>query len=237
MRLNKVIADAGVVSRRAADRLIEEGRVRINGRVVTELGTRIDGNDTVLVDGRQIPLPARHVYLLLNKPKNTITTTSDERGRRTVMDLVGVRERIFPIGRLDRDTTGALLLTNDGELANRLMHPSYGVPREYSVVLDRPLDVRHAKEIAAGGIELDGGDTTGPCELWMDDRDRTNVQLVLREGKNREVRRLFAHFGYDVKRLDRRAYAGINRRGLARGEWRRLDRREVTELRRLVGLA
>lgn len=235
IRINKLIADAGVASRRAVDALITEGRVKINGKVVTELGTRVMPNDRVMVDGNQISDPERHVYFIMNKPKDTITTTQDELGRRTVLDLIGHRSRIYPVGRLDRNTTGVLILTNDGDLAHRLMHPSYGVERRYDVVLDRVLDFRDAKKISAG-VELDNGDTTQECELFVDDRDHTKVEIVLREGKNREVRRLFEHFGYEVVRLHRVEYAGLTARGLARGEWRPLDRREISALRRLVEL-
>jgi 23S rRNA pseudouridine2605 synthase len=235
-RLNKVIADAGIASRRAADAMIADGRVHVNGRLVTELGTRVTPNDQVKVDGKIIGLPERHVYVLLNKPKDTITTTSDERGRRTVLDLVDLHERLYPVGRLDRNTTGALLLTNDGDLAHRLMHPSYGVQRFYEVELDRPLTFADAKEIARGGIDLGDGDVTSSCELFVEDRDRKLVTIVLREGKNREVRRLFEAFEYHVEKLNRRAYAGLTTRGLARGEWRHLEREEIAGLRRLVKL-
>jgi 23S rRNA pseudouridine2605 synthase len=216
--------------------MIAEGRVKINGSVVTELGTKVSPYDRIMVDNKLIGEPERHVYVVLNKPKDTITTTSDERGRRTVLDLVQTEERIYPIGRLDRNTTGVLLLTNDGELANRLMHPRYGVERIYNVVLDKALDLKHARAIAAGNVDIGEGDITGQSEVSVDDRDRTHVQILLREGKNREVRRLFEHFGYDVVRLDRKVYAGVSSRGLARGESRRLDRREVSALRRLVDL-
>ena len=230
-----MIADAGVASRRAADEMIAEGRVKVNGRVVTELGTRVTSNDKVMVDGKLISDPERHVYILLNKPKDTITTTSDERGRRTVLDLIDARERVYPVGRLDRNTTGVLLLTNDGDLANRLMHPRHRVARLYEVMLDKPLELRDARAIAAG-VELENGDKTQPCEIDMEDRDRQHLRITLYEGKNREVRRLFEHFGYEVTRLDRKLYAGISTRGLARGEWRRLERKEISALRRLVDL-
>lgn len=235
-RLNKVIAEAGIASRRAADAMISDGRVRVNGRVATELGMRVSPNDQISVDGKLIGLPERHVYILLNKPKDTITTTSDERGRRTVLDLVEQTQRLYPVGRLDRNTTGVLLLTNDGDLAHRLMHPSYGIERYYDVTLDRPLTFADAKRIAAGNIDLGEGDVTGQCEVLVDDRDRRNVTIVLREGKNREVRRLFEAFEYTVEKLNRRAYAGLTTRGLARGDWRHLERSEVAELRRLVQL-
>jgi len=235
IRLNKVIADAGISSRRGSDDLITEGRVKVNSKVVTELGMRVGPNDRVMVDDKLIGDPERHIYVLLNKPKDTITTTSDERGRKTVLDLIDSRERIYPVGRLDRNTTGVLLLTNDGALANRLMHPRHRIARTYNVVLDKPLELKDGRRIA-GGVELENGDQTQPCEIDMAERDRTHVIITLFEGKNREVRRLFEHFGYEVIRLDRKAYAGITTRGLARGEWRRLERKEVSALRRLVNL-
>ncbi len=234
-RLNKAIADAGIASRRGADEIIAEGRVKLNGRVVTELGTRVVAGDMITVDGKPIGDPERLIYFLLNKPKDTITTTSDEKGRRTVLDLIDSRERVYPVGRLDRNTTGVLLLTNDGDLANRLMHPRYRIPRVYNVVLDKPLDLRDARKIT-GGVTLENGDETQECEIDMEDRDRSHVTITLYEGKNREVRRLFEHFGYEVIRLDRKVYAGISTRGLARGEWRRLERKEVSMLRRMVNL-
>jgi pseudouridine synthase len=224
-----------VASRRSADAIITEGRVKVNGRVVTELGTRVFATDKITIDGKPIGDPERHVYILLNKPKDTITTTKDELGRRTVLDLIGYRTRIYPVGRLDRNTTGVLLLTNDGELANRLMHPRYGVERRYEVTLDKPLEIRDAKAIAAG-VELENGDVTQECEVMFDDRNREQVEIVLKEGKNREVRRLFEHFGYEVLRLHRAMYAGLTVRGLARGEWRPLERKEITALHRLAEL-
>jgi len=235
IRLNKAIADAGLASRRTADTMIAEGRVKVNGAVVTELGTRVRSTDKVSVDGKLIADPARPIYLLLNKPKDTITTTSDERGRRTVLDIVEYHDRIYPVGRLDRNTTGVLLLTNDGELANRLMHPRYRIERFYEVELDRPLEHRHARKIAAG-VELAGGDVTQPCDVFVDERDARQVSIMLREGKNREVRRLFEEFGYEVVRLHRAIYAGLTVRGLARGQWRQLTRKEISALRRMVKL-
>ena len=235
VRLNKVIADSGAASRRAADEMIREGRVKINGSVVTELGTRVKGNDKVTIDNKLISDPPRHSYVLLNKPKDTITTTSDERGRRTVLDLVEYHDRIYPVGRLDRNTTGVLLLTNDGDLSHRLMHPRYGVERLYDVELDKPLENRHARKIAAG-VTFENGEETQPCELFVEERDARVLSIQLREGKNREVRRLFEEFGYTVVRLHRSQYAGLTVRGLARGEWRPLTRREISALRRLVNL-
>lgn len=234
IRLNKFLADAGIASRRKADELIASGAVKVNGRVVTELGTKVHPGDLVTVHGKPVS-PYKHLtYVVLNKPKDYITTTSDERGRKTVLDLVPLKTRIYPVGRLDRNTTGVLLLTNDGELAARLMHPRYGVEREYIAGLDKPLKAEHAAAIAEG-IVLDG-EKTGPAEVIISPTDPRQVCIILREGKNREVRRLFEHFGYEVRRLHRSRYGIITPRGLARGEYRHLTRQEVIALRRLVGL-
>lgn len=233
-RLNKAIADAGVASRRRADELIRTGAVKVNGRVVTELGTKIEIDDMVTVNGEPITRYKHLTYIALNKPKDVISTSSDEKGRATVFDVVRLKTRLFTVGRLDRNTTGVLLLTNDGELANRLMHPRYGVLRVYKAVLDKPLRPDHARSIAAG-VELEDGPTQ-PCDVTIDPSDKTNVMLGIREGRNREVRRIFEHFGYDIKRLDRKEYANISTRGLKRGEYRHLTRDEVFELKRIVKL-
>lgn len=232
VRLNKAIADAGVASRRHADDLIRTGKVKVNGAVVTELGTKIEVGDMVTVNGEPITRYKHLTYVVLNKPKDVISTSSDEKGRATVFDIVRIKQRLFTVGRLDRNTTGVLLLTNDGDLANRLMHPRYGIMRVYKAVLDKPLRPDHARQIAAG-VELEDGPTQ-PCDVTIDPSDRTNVMLGIREGRNREVRRIFEHFDYFVKRLDRKEYANITTRGLKRGEYRHLTRDEVHELQRLV---
>lgn len=234
-RLNKVIAESGVSSRRAADELILQGRVRVNSQVVQELGSRVFPEDRIMVDDRLITKPERHVYFILNKPKNTITTTKDEKERKTVLDLVRVRERIYPIGRLDRNTTGVLILTNDGEFANRMMHPKYQVKRIYKVALDKPLDFKHAKEISSG-IELENGVFTQACELFINDKERQSITIILTEGKNREVRRMFEAFNYDVIKLDRIEYGGISKRGIRRGEFRTLTREEINFLKKNLGM-
>lgn len=234
IRLNKFLADAGVASRRKADELIASGAVKVNGKVVTELGTKVHPGDLVTVHGKPVS-PYKHLtYLVLNKPKDYITTTSDERGRKTVMDLIPLKMRLYPVGRLDRNTTGVLLITNDGELAARLTHPRYGVEREYIVGLDKPLSLEHARAIAAG-VKLKDG-KTGPAEIEILSKDRTEVRIVLREGKYHEVHRIFEHFGYHVRKLHRCRYGVITVRGLKRGEYRHLTRQEVIALRKLVGL-
>jgi 23S rRNA pseudouridine2605 synthase len=241
LRLNKFIADAGIGSRRKADELIEQGVVRVNGDVVTELGRRVHLSDLVTVNGEPINAEKHLTYILLNKPKDYITTVSDEKGRKTVMDLLPERLdiRVYPVGRLDRHTTGALLLTNDGDMAHRLMHPQFGIARVYSVYLDKRLRIDHARQIAQG-VEVAPPDgepyTSAPCELVIDPQDGKHVTLEIKEGKNREVRRIFEALGYDVERLDRKWYAGLSTRGMARGEYRHLTRDEIRQLERLVGL-
>lgn len=234
-RLNRVIATAGIASRRGADELIAEGRVRINGRVVTELGTRVHPSDDVSVDGNPVSRSIRKRYVLLNKPKDSITTVKDEHGRRTVIDVIGGKDRLFPVGRLDRNTTGVLLLTNDGELANRMTHPRYEVERTYRVKLDRPLELEDARRIA-GGLPIGNGEESGECFVSVSSRDRSEVEITLHEGKNREVRRIFDAVGYDVKKLNRISYGGITTTGMGRGEWRELSRAEVRDLRHRLGL-
>ncbi|MCO6465235.1 MAG: pseudouridine synthase [Bradyrhizobiaceae bacterium] len=233
-RLNKAIADAGVASRRAADELIASGKVTINGKVCLELGRKIGPTDFVSVNGEPITRYKHLTYVLLNKPKDVISTSSDELDRKTVFDIVRLKTRLFTVGRLDRNTTGVLLVTNDGELCNRLMHPRYGIVRVYNATLNMPMEAKHASQIAKG-VELEDGPTQ-PCEVFIDPRDPHKVSVQIKEGRNREVRRLFEHFGYDVRKLDRKQYAFLSTRGLARGEYRHLTREEVSELKKLVGL-
>ena len=201
IRLNKFLADAGYCSRRKADELIDSGVVKVNRQIITELGTKIHPGDFVTVKGDPVSLEPHNVYIVLNKPKNVITTTSDELGRKTVLDLVRKQVRIFPVGRLDRNTTGVLLLTNDGDLAHRLTHPSYEIPREYYVKLNRVLKPEDAQMISEG-LELEDG-RTSPCELMIHPEDKTRVAITLTEGKNHEVIRLFDAVGYDVRQIGR----------------------------------
>ena len=235
IRLNKFISDAGYTSRRKADELIEAGRVTVGGKIVKGLGTKVRKGDNVRVDGDSIGYEEKHVYYILNKPKDTITTTEDQFNRKTVMDIVKVRRRVYPVGRLDRNSTGALILTNDGELANRLTHPSYEIERIYKVKLDKKLEVQHARQIANGGVDLDG-EITAPCEIFIDPKHGDNLTMSMYEGKNREIRRIFEKFGYFVKKLDRKSYGCISNSGMARGEYRQLNKNEIIALRKLVGL-
>jgi 23S rRNA pseudouridine2605 synthase len=239
LRLNKFIADSGVCSRRQADEYIRKGLVKVKGKVVMELGTKVHLSDLVTVNGEPVNAERHLTYVVLNKPKDYITTTSDEKGRKTVMDLIPLQHRIYPIGRLDRATTGVLLLTNDGELAHRLMHPSYGVSRIYTAYLDKRLSLGDMNRISRGvKIEDEDGNeyVSGECNVAIDPEEPRMVTLELAEGKNREVRRIFAAMGYEVERLDRKGYAGISTRGLRRGEYRHLVSSEVRALETLVKL-
>lgn len=237
VRLNKAIARSGAASRREADAMIEAGRVRVNGEVVTELGVRVGPADRVEVDGQPIT-PSDLVYVLLNKPTDTITTVSDDRGRRTVLDLVDVpaaeRSALFPVGRLDRDTTGALLLTTDGDLAHRLMHPRYGAEKLYVVRADAPLSHEDVEALRRG-VDLDDGPAAADNAAFVG-KDRRTVALQLHEGRNRQVRRMIEAVGRRVESLDRIGYAGLTLDGLRRGRWRRLQPHEVNALRRSVKL-
>lgn len=234
MRLNKYLAEAGVASRRKADELISEGVVRVNRKVVTKLGSKVNPQrDEVSVRGTPVYIEAQLFYILLNKPKDCITTTSDEKNRRTVMDLLPAEMHVYPVGRLDRNTTGALLLTNDGDLTNKLMHPRFKAPKSYVAELDGRIKPQHVERLRAG-VQLDDG-KTAPCEAEvLDPPNATVVGLVLHEGRNRQVRRMFETLGYDVRKLDRVAYAGLTLRGLKRGSWRYLEESEVGYLKNLA---
>ncbi|MEI8133528.1 MAG: pseudouridine synthase [bacterium] len=235
--MNRFIASAGIAARRKADELITRGKVTVNGKVIRELGVQVNPNtDLVTVDGMTISMKTKFIYLLLNKPKDTITTVKDEIDRNTVMNYVDTHERVYPVGRLDRNTTGVLLLTNDGDLTQRLTHPSYEIRREYHVTLDKPLKKDDAQKIAVGGIDLGDGEISPAVHLAYAERDAKDVMLTLREGKYREVRRIFETTGYDVRKLDRTMFAGITHRGMKRGESRVLTPREVRELKKMVGL-
>jgi len=233
VRINKFLADAGIASRRKADELIRQGRVKVNGKPAV-LGMRVYPWDEVTVDGNQVRTRRSLVYILLHKPKDYLCTSRDEKGRKTVLQLVRTRERVYPVGRLDRNTTGALLLTNDGELANRLMHPRYQVPRVYTVGLDRALRPADAEQLLRGVKLRDG--VAQAAALEVDPKDRRRVYVEVREGRNRLIHRMFAKLGYRVLKLHRRAFAFLTCQGLRRGQARHLTREEITALRKLVGL-
>lgn len=232
MRLNWYIANAGVCSCWEADKLIESGQISVNGKVVTELGSKVKLSDRVKYQNKVLN-PEKLVYVLLNKPKDFITTTDDPQDRKTVMQLVSTasEERIYPVGRLDRNTTGLLLLTNDGELAERLTHPSYNVQKLYQVDLDKPITDEDFLKIEAGLTLEDGVATVD--EIGMVNSSRTSLGVSLHIGRNRIVRRIFEHLGYEVVRLDRVMYAGLTKKDLPRGKWRNLLKAELIKLKHM----
>jgi len=234
MRLNQYIAHAGVCSRREADKLIPTGVVKVNGKVVTELGFKVMPGDKVQLEDQTLRAEKKQ-YVVLNKPKGYITTTDDPQERQTVLDLVkdACRERIYPVGRLDRNTTGVLLLTNDGEMATRLTHPRHRVKKVYHVNLDKNLTKADLKAIAEG-ITLDDGPVRVDAIAWVGDgEDHKEVGVELHSGRNRIVRRIFEPLGYDVIKLDRVMFAGITKKDVPRGKWRHLTQAEVNILKRI----
>lgn len=236
MRLNQFIAHSGLCSRREADKFIKEGRVTINNLPVENIAVSVEEKDIVKVDGKLIK-PEKKVYILLNKPKDFITTTEDEKSRKTVLDLVKPSLqnplykdlRIYPVGRLDRNTSGLLLLTNDGELAQRLTHPKYNVEKIYIATLDRKLQ-RTDEEKIIEGLELEDGKMVVDELAFPEPDNRFKVGISIHSGKNRVVRRIFEHLGYKVKQLDRIVYAGLTKKDLPRGKWRMLKPQELAML-------
>lgn len=231
IRLNKFLSNAGVCSRREADELIKVGAVLVNRAPVTELGTKITAKDLVEVNGREVR-PEQKVYLLLNKPRNCVTTTDDPQERLTVTHLVrkACKERIYPVGRLDRNTTGVLLLTNDGDLAAQLVHPSHKKKKIYHVWLDRDVDAEDMQKLA-DGVELEDGEMHADAISYVTEDDLSQVGIEIHSGRNRIVRRLFEHLGYHVKKLDRVYFAGLTKKNLGRGKWRYLTQDEVNNLK------
>ena len=227
IRLNRFIAHAGICSRREADKLIEDGMVTVNGVVVTEMGHKVNPTDEVKYAGEKLKAE-KPVYLLMNKPKGFITTVEDEKARKTVMDLIGdaCKERIYPVGRLDRATTGTLLFTNDGDLAKKLMHPSNGAPKIYLATLDKPLSPADLEAIKEGVTLNDGLVPVDKIEMPNAD-NHTLVGIEIHLGRNRIVRRLFEHLGYEVTKLDRTSFAGLTKKQLNRGQFRFLSEKEV----------
>lgn len=234
-RLQKFISQAGVASRRAAEQLIRDGKVSVNGKVVTELGTKVDPlKDKVSVEGKLIKQEKEQVYFILNKPKGYLSTAKDDRGRKTVLDLLpGVKERIYPVGRLDNNTEGLLVLTNDGELMNQLLHPKYEIYKTYVVKVDRSPSEEKLDRLRVG-VALDDG-VTAPAKLHVTARDPmrdlTTIEITIHEGRNRQIRRMFAAIGHDVKALKRIEFAGLTLSGLRRGQYRELTSAEINHLR------
>ncbi len=232
MPLNKFISHAGICGRREAAEMVKKQLVKVNGTVVTEPGHKVSIKDEVKVNGKKI-FPAKNlVYILLNKPKDYITTTEDPQGRKTVLDIIGraTTERVYPVGRLDRNTSGVLLLTNDGELAQKLTHPSNEIKKVYHVTLDKPLEKNDFEKILKG-IVLEDGPASVDVLAYADIKDKTQVGVEIHSGRNRIVRRIFEAMGYDVRNLDRVIFAGLTKKNVERGKFRFLSEKEVRDLK------
>lgn len=238
MRINKYISRAGVTSRRKADDLVREGRVKVNGEVMTEVGTKVEAGDRVEVNGKVI-WPDDLVHILVYKDKDTISTTDDPRDRDTILDLITLpeeeKEGLFPVGRLDRNTTGAILVTNDGDLAHRLMHPRYEVEKLYYVRTRENVSPDQLDRLQRG-VDLEDGPARADKVAYLRPPAKDELGMQLHEGRNRQIRRMLSALGHDVVHLERVRYAGLTLDGLRRGKWRRLKKPEVEALRRRVGL-
>ena len=235
MRLNKYIANSGLCSRRKADEYIQDGEISVNGKVVTELGVKVMPGDTVKHNGKLLR-GEKNVYILMNKPRNTITTLKDTEDRLTIVDLLHgkVKERVYPVGRLDRNTTGVILLTNDGALTKKLTHPSSNISKVYFVTLDKALSKEDLVEIA-NGLELEDGFIQVDKISYTNNDDKREIGIEIHSGRNRIIRRLFEKVGYEVIRLDRTYFAGLTKKSLRRGYWRHLESKEVGFLKMLKG--
>lgn len=232
MPLNKYIAHSGVCSRRDAADVVKQGDVKVNGKVIIEPGYKVADTDAVTVKGKKITPSKDHVYILLNKPKDYITTSEDPQDRKTVMDLIrqATRERVYPIGRLDRNTSGVLLFTNDGDLAQVLSHPKHEIKKIYEVKLDRPLTKGDFDKILSG-VTLEDGFIAPDVLAYADSKDKSIIGIEIHSGRNRIVRRIFEHFKYDVRGLDRVMYAGLTKKNVQRGNWRLLNEKEIRTLK------
>jgi 23S rRNA pseudouridine2605 synthase len=235
LRLNKFISNSGVCSRRQADEIIKEGHIKVNGEVITDLGHKVKSTDTISYKGK-ILKGEKTVYIVMNKPKDYITSLSDPNERKTVMTLFygKVHERIYPVGRLDRNTTGVLLFTNDGELTKKLTHPSSMVAKTYLVTVERPF-TKNDMQMLAEGIELEDGPIAVDAIYYYTNKDKDKVVVEIHSGRNRIVRRIFEHLGYEIKTLDRIEFAGITKKDLLRGQWRFLEDKEIGFLKMKVG--
>jgi 23S rRNA pseudouridine2605 synthase len=232
MPLNKFIAHCGVTSRRDAVQLIKEGRVTVNKKVIIEPAFKVNEKDDVFYNGKKLFVTKNLVYILLNKPKDYITTTDDPQNRKTVLQLTknATDQRIYPVGRLDRNTSGVLLLTNDGQLTQELTHPSFNVKKVYEVKLDKPLTKSDFEKILSG-IKLEDGEIFADALAYADSKDKSIIGIELHSGRNRIVRRIFEHLGYDVKGLDRVMYANLTKKNVERGKWRYLGEKEIRALK------
>lgn len=236
-RLQKVIAQAGICSRRKAEELITNGLVTVNGKVVTELGTKVSENDKITVNGKPLFNKEKLVYLVLNKPRNTVATVSDDRGRKTVLDCIeNVKQRIYPVGRLDYDTTGVLLLTNDGDLAHKLTHPSKEIDKTYIATIKGEI-TKEDIELLEQGVMIEGKKTS-PCKAVLNkfnkEKNKSIVELTIHEGRNHQVKKMFESIGKEVIKLHRDTFAGISSKGLYEGQSRKLTPKEIDDLKTLT---
>ena len=232
MPLNKFIAHCGLSSRREAIPFIKQGKVTVNGLVITEPGHKVSDKDAIVFNGKKLFVTRNRVYILLNKPKDYITTTDDPQKRKTVLELIrhATTERVYPVGRLDRNTSGVLLFTNDGDLTQKLTHPSFGIKKVYEAKLDKPLTKAHFDKIV-NGIKLEDGEIHADVLAYADAKDRSIIGIEIHSGRNRIVRRIFEHLGYDVKALDRVMYANLTKKNVERGKWRYLSEKEIRLLK------
>ncbi len=232
MPLNKFIAHTGICGRREAAELVKKGLVKVNGQAITEPGYKVSSTDEISVNGKKAFLAKNLVYILLNKPKDYITTTDDPQGRKTVLDIIGraTTERVYPVGRLDRNTSGVLLLTNDGELAQKLTHPSNEIKKVYHVTLNKELAKKDFDKILSG-VTLEDGPASVDVLAYADMKDKTQIGVEIHSGRNRIVRRIFEALGYDVRNLDRVIFAGLTKKNIERGKFRFLSEKEVRDLK------
>ena len=230
-RLQKIIAQSGICSRREAENLILNGKVSVDGKIITQLGSKASLNQKIRVEGKLLSLNITKIYIMLNKPRGYVSTVKDERGRKTILDLIDTSERVYPVGRLDLNSEGLILLTNDGDLTNLLIHPRSEVKKTYRVKISGSITEEKLDKLRAG-VELDDG-LTAPAEIYLLDKDL--VEVTIHEGRNRQVRRMFAAIGYDVKRLRRIKFANLTLDGLKVGNFRYLTPEEVKSLKILVG--
>ena len=236
-RLQKVIAQAGICSRRKAEELITKGLVSVNGKIVTELGTKVSEKDKIIVDGKPLYNKEKLIYIVLNKPRNTIASVSDDRGRKTVIDCIeNIKQRIYPVGRLDFDTTGVLLLTNDGDLSNKLTHPSHEIDKIYIATIKGEI-TKEDLALLEEGVLIEGR-KTAPCKAVLNkynkEKNKSVVELTIHEGRNHQVKKMFEAINKEVIKLHRDSFAGISSKGLYEGQYRRLTPKEVSELKELT---
>src|SRR5258706_8413957 len=229
---NKFIAHEGISGRREAADIVKKGLVKVNGEVVTEPGHKVSAKDEIKVNGKKVFLAKNLVYILLNKPKDYITTTDDPENRKTVLDIIrrATSERVYRVGRLDRNTSGVLLITNDGELAQKLTHPRNEVKKVYAVTLNKPLEKKDFDQVLKG-VTLEDGPASVDVLAYADVKDKTQIGVEIHSGRNRIVRRIFEHLGYDVKNLDRVMFAGLTKKNVDRGKWRFLNEKEIRDLK------